>query len=97
MVNKPLIRPYFWGGVALGGVARIPMKIGFHWGNFHPTPFVAPYLHPTVVATQRILWKFLHPDPWGFHDPILTDAHIFEMGWFNSTTKGLYYPVILGL
>ena len=29
MVNKPLIRPYFWGGVALGGVARIPMiRIG---------------------------------------------------------------------
>ena len=25
MVNKPLIRPYFWGGVALGGAARIPM------------------------------------------------------------------------
>ena len=28
MVNKPLIRPYFWGGVALGGVARIPMIFG---------------------------------------------------------------------
>ena len=28
MVNKPLIRPYFGGGgVALGGVARIPMII----------------------------------------------------------------------
>ena len=27
MVNKPLIRPYFLGGVALGGVARIPMII----------------------------------------------------------------------
>ena len=26
MVNKPLIRPYFLGGVALGGLARIPMK-----------------------------------------------------------------------
>ena len=26
MVNSPLIRPYSWGGVALGGVARIPMK-----------------------------------------------------------------------
>ena len=26
MVNKPLIRPYSWGGVALGGVARIPMN-----------------------------------------------------------------------
>ena len=26
MVNKPFIRPYFWGGVALGGVARIPLK-----------------------------------------------------------------------
>ena len=25
MVNKPLIRPCFLGGVALGGVARIPM------------------------------------------------------------------------
>ena len=28
MVNSPLIRPYFLGGVALGGVARIPMKSG---------------------------------------------------------------------
>ena len=28
MVNKPLRRPYFWG-VALGGVARIPMIPGF--------------------------------------------------------------------
>ena len=26
MVNKPLIRPYFLGGVALGGVARISMN-----------------------------------------------------------------------
>ena len=25
MVNKPLIRPFFLGEVALGGVARIPM------------------------------------------------------------------------
>ncbi len=25
MVNKPLIRPYFLGGIALGGVARIPL------------------------------------------------------------------------
>ena len=30
MVNKPLIRPYFWWGVALGGVARIPMIL---YGN----------------------------------------------------------------
>ena len=28
MVNKPLIRPYFLGGVALGGVARIPLIKG---------------------------------------------------------------------
>ena len=27
MVNKPLIRPYFLGGVALGGVARIPLNV----------------------------------------------------------------------
>ena len=27
MDNSPLIRPYFLGGVALGGVARIPMKM----------------------------------------------------------------------
>ena len=25
MVNKPLIRLYFWGGLALGGAARIPL------------------------------------------------------------------------
>ena len=29
MVNKPLTRPYFLGGVALGGVARIPLTEGF--------------------------------------------------------------------
>ena len=28
MVNNPLIRPYFLGGVALGGVARIPLISG---------------------------------------------------------------------
>ena len=33
MVNKPLIRPYFLGGVALGGVARIPITLG---GDFEP-------------------------------------------------------------
>ena len=27
MVNKPLLRPYFLGGVALGGAARIPLII----------------------------------------------------------------------
>ncbi len=31
MVNKPLIRPYFLVGVALGGAARIPLiDIMFH-------------------------------------------------------------------
>ena len=35
MVNKPLIRPYFLGGgVALGGVARIPLII-VHVVSFH--------------------------------------------------------------
>ena len=33
MVNSPLIRPYFLGGVALGEVARIPMIIGFLEGG----------------------------------------------------------------
>ena len=33
MVNKPLIRPYFLGGVALGGggVARIFITEAFEW------------------------------------------------------------------
>ena len=26
MVNKPLLNPYFLGGVALGGAARIPLN-----------------------------------------------------------------------
>ena len=34
MVNKPLIRPAIsWGGVALGGVARIPLISRF--ARFH--------------------------------------------------------------
>ena len=33
--NKGLIRPYFLGGVALGGVARIPMKMVGNGSNFH--------------------------------------------------------------
>ena len=32
MVNKPLIRPYFLGGVALGGAARIPLTKGLRDG-----------------------------------------------------------------
>ena len=28
MVNSPLIRPYFLGGLALGGAARIPLIFG---------------------------------------------------------------------
>ena len=44
MVNKPLIRHYFWGGgVALGGVARIPMKIYVN----------IPYMeHPPGIKTH---------------------------------------------
>ena len=35
MVNKPLIRPAIsWGGVALGGVARIPLIIGATTSKF---------------------------------------------------------------
>ena len=30
MVNSPLIRPYLLVGVALGGVARIPLNIYLH-------------------------------------------------------------------
>ena len=66
MVNKPLIRPYFLGGVALGGVARIPMMkpIDFRpfTKGFNFTPFLTiklapvdpPNSHdfgPTLVAT----------------------------------------------
>ena len=37
MVNKPLIRPYFWGG-SFGGAARIPLitapEVGKFWDVF---------------------------------------------------------------
>ncbi len=39
MVNKPLIRPYFLGGVALGGVARIPMNLHLKNWCFGDDPF----------------------------------------------------------
>ena len=34
MVNKPLIRPYFWGG-SFGGVAKIPMIVEKCWSSQH--------------------------------------------------------------
>ena len=46
MVNKPLIRPYFVGGVALG-VARIPLTIElsvdgatFGWTKIRQNPVI---------------------------------------------------------
>ena len=41
MVNKPLIKPYFLGGVALGGVARIPLMIGVY--NLNNSVYVSMF------------------------------------------------------
>ena len=50
MVNKPLIRPYFLAGVALGGgVARIPMIIGI------PDPKNESLLVVTIASWERTL------------------------------------------
>ena len=39
MVNNPLIRPYFLGGVALGGVARIPLRKSKCWQRLEKVKF----------------------------------------------------------
>ena len=47
MVNKPLIRPYFWG-VAFGGAARIPMNSGRHTHTSH----IGRIRGPTVIPNE---------------------------------------------
>ena len=42
MVNSPLIRPYFFGGVALGG----PGPLGSHEGRRERVMFYPPKLPP---------------------------------------------------
>ena len=49
MVNKPLIRPYFLGGVALGGVARIPM---IKWG-VAPQLVTSPWMGLQVLPGKN--------------------------------------------
>ena len=79
MVNKPLIRPYSWGGVALGGVARIPLifaKPPLVVGNTSPTAFAAPVAEgmmlqdaarPPRQSWRLILWRV-------DHQPLLPNA-----------------------
>ena len=55
MVNKPLIRPYFLGGVALGGLARIPM---IKSPNYE---FVAEQPHGCSICTPPVKVTPLHP------------------------------------
>ena len=54
MVNKPLIRPYFLGGVALGGVARISMSTGSlgHLPRIvnHQSPKLYPQMYPLAIG-----------------------------------------------
>ena len=60
MVNKPLIRPYFLRGVALGGVARIPMIL------FHLTSLIRMLWNSYIVPTRHH-WT----TPWRHALPIL--------------------------
>ena len=48
MVNKPLIRPYFLGGVALRGVARIPL-IYRGYNPTYPPPLLLKLRHPIIA------------------------------------------------
>ena len=58
MVNKPLIRPYFLGGVALGGAARIPLILsGDSWMYpYQRTPMGNPYRSPIYPYSS---WVFM--------------------------------------
>ena len=58
MVNKPLIRPYSWGGVALGGVARIPMELLLKATSQNILPLVrALEFHDSIIdLPQKLAW-----------------------------------------
>ena len=60
MVNKPWsIRPYFLGGVALGGVARIPMILILPTEfGFVESPKTAAWLHEKSPFSAAATWMF---------------------------------------
>ena len=66
MVNKPLTRPYFLGGVALGGAARIPLILRVHFKilarqvtpNLGEAYTPGPMEHPPCSGDS-----WMYPDP----------------------------------
>ena len=63
MVNKPLIRPYFLGGVALGGAARIPFWVAV---STSPKNFKAS-MRKSVFSAQYYSMPYLLPPHQGNH------------------------------
>ena len=55
--------------------------------KFSPTPIIYREWF-TFISKQVVVSTFyFHPDPWGFDEPNLTNAHIFQMGWWFKTTN----------
>ena len=59
MVNKPLIRPYSWGGVALGGVARIPLIVSYRAETKRQYVGAAPHRLFLPVSHRQKFFEFL--------------------------------------
>ena len=61
MVNKPLIRPYFLGGVALGGVGWPAMKIHISqtdpWLDFQPSKLQLLGVSHFLLHAYKVLRK----------------------------------------
>ena len=55
MANKPLIRPYFFGGVALGGAARIPLNMDSVFQFFSFSVFQFPELFRNISGETEKL------------------------------------------
>ena len=100
MVNKPLMRPYFLGGVALGGgVARIPMKscwifpkhsviLGMFYVFLEDRKiWVFPKIggfYPQIIHLYIGFSMKIHHPFWGFTTPILGLTPIYTI----SSSKG---------
>ena len=90
MVNKPLIRPYFWGGSFGGGVARIPMILQVT-STIQPWNLV-PFLIRESQAGQQVNGQLAKVTQLANETGRLEAGRgRFRCGWFHWYVEGSWY------
>ncbi len=90
MVNKPLIRPYFLGGVALGG------QLGFPWNFFLPITLGNDswYFFPLAKLSDHVRWvlwwKIFQQKPPKKHQKTISGTWLKYLNFFLEKNISKY-------